>query len=126
MRMLWIRALLAALAIALVPLPSLAQGSATSSVTGVVVDVSGGSTADGANIIQESYSGSDSQLWRTSILSTPLPIPPTPTDLTATAASISQINLSWTASSSCTRSTKPDARRPTTNRRGDMFSRPIK
>ena len=70
----------------------------TSENSGLVVDVSGGSTADGANIIQGSYSGSDSQLWRTSILGTPLPMPPTPAGLAATPASISQINLSWTVS----------------------------
>jgi fibronectin type 3 domain-containing protein len=66
--------------------------------SGLVADVSGGSTANGANIIQWTYSGSDNQLWMPSIGVAPQPIPPAPTGLAATAATISQINLSWTAS----------------------------
>jgi fibronectin type 3 domain-containing protein len=70
----------------------------TSANSGLVADVSGGSTANGANIIQGTYNGGDSQLWMPGIASAPQPIPPTPTGLGATAASFSQINLSWTAS----------------------------
>jgi fibronectin type 3 domain-containing protein len=66
--------------------------------SGLVVDVSGGSTAAGANIIQSTYSGGDSQLWMPGVSPGPQPIPPTPTGLAATAVSISQINLAWTAS----------------------------
>jgi fibronectin type 3 domain-containing protein/regulation of enolase protein 1 (concanavalin A-like superfamily) len=64
--------------------------------SGLATDVASGSTADGANIIQSNYGGGDTQLWMLSLAGTP---PPTPTGLTATAASTSQINLSWTASS---------------------------
>ena len=71
----------------------------TSGNSGLAADVSGGSTSDGANIIQWTYSGADNQLWTPSIGSTPTPIPSAPTGLAATASSISQINLSWTASS---------------------------
>jgi fibronectin type 3 domain-containing protein len=70
----------------------------TSENSGLVADVSGGSTADGANIVQGNYSGSDSQLWMPSFTTAPQPIPPAPTGLAASPASISQINLSWTAS----------------------------
>jgi fibronectin type 3 domain-containing protein len=64
----------------------------------LVADVSGGSTAAGASIVQSTYDGSDSQLWLPSIGSAPQPIPPVPTGLAATPATISQINLTWTAS----------------------------
>jgi fibronectin type 3 domain-containing protein len=67
--------------------------------SGLVAEVSGGSTADGANIVQGNYTGSDSQQWLFGVASAAQPIPPTPTGLTATPASVSQINLSWTASS---------------------------
>ena len=66
--------------------------------SGLVADVSGGSTTAGANIVQSTYTGGDSQLWTPSVGVTPQLIAPVPTGLTATAASISQINLSWTAS----------------------------
>jgi len=69
-----------------------------SASSSLVADVSGGSTADGANIVQSTYHGGDSQLWMPSIGSALQPIPPVPTGLAATAASISQIDLSWTAS----------------------------
>ncbi len=39
----------------------------TSASTGLVLDVAGGSTADGANIVQKSYTGSDSQQWMPSL-----------------------------------------------------------
>jgi fibronectin type 3 domain-containing protein len=67
--------------------------------SGLVAEVSGGSTADGANIIQDNYNGSDSQQWLFGVASASQPIPPVPLGLTATPASISQINLSWNASS---------------------------
>ncbi len=70
----------------------------TSANSGLVADVDSGSTADGASIVQSAYSGAGSQQWRVSIAVAPLPPPPTPTGLTASAVSISQINLSWTAS----------------------------
>ena len=70
----------------------------TSANSGLVADVAGGSTTDGASIVQSAYSGADSQQWRVSIAVAPLPPPPTPTSLAATAVSISQIDLSWTAS----------------------------
>ena len=63
------------------------------------MDVSGGSIADGANIVQSAYTGGDSQLWMPGFAAVPQPIPPAPTSLAAAAASISTINLSWTASS---------------------------
>ena len=37
--------------------------------SGLVVDVADGSTADGANIVQKSYTGSDSQEWMPSLVS---------------------------------------------------------
>jgi fibronectin type 3 domain-containing protein len=64
----------------------------------LVADVSGGSTADGAMIVQSTHSGSDSQQWTPAVAATPQPIPPAPTGLAATPASISEIDLSWTAS----------------------------
>lgn len=70
----------------------------TSANSGLVAGVSGGAITNGANIIQDTYNGSDSQLWMPSIAVAPQPIPPTPTNLTASAASLSQINLSWPAS----------------------------
>ena len=69
-------------------------GSANS---GLAAEVSGGSTADGANIVQSAYDGGDSQLWMPGVASAPQPTPSAPTGLAATAASISQINLAWTA-----------------------------
>jgi fibronectin type 3 domain-containing protein/regulation of enolase protein 1 (concanavalin A-like superfamily) len=70
----------------------------TSANSGLVADLNGGATTNGANIIQGAYNGSASQLWTPSIAVAPQPIPPTPTGLGATPASLSQINLSWTAS----------------------------
>jgi fibronectin type 3 domain-containing protein len=70
----------------------------TSANSGLVADVNGSATTNGANIIQDTYNGGDSQLWMPSIAVAPQAIPPTPTNLTATAASLSQINLSWAAS----------------------------
>jgi fibronectin type 3 domain-containing protein len=64
----------------------------------LVADVSGGSTADGANIVQSTYGGGDSQQWMPSVAPAPQPIPAAPTGLSASADSISQITLSWTAS----------------------------
>jgi fibronectin type 3 domain-containing protein len=64
----------------------------------LVAEVAGGSTTDGANIVQSPRSGADSQQWLVGVAATPQPTPPPPTGLSATAASISQINLSWTAS----------------------------
>jgi fibronectin type 3 domain-containing protein len=66
--------------------------------SGLVADVSGGSTADGANIIQGTYSGGYSQQWMPGLANAPQPTPPTPASLQGMAVSISQINLSWTAS----------------------------
>ncbi len=65
---------------------------------GLVADVNGASTSDGANIVQSPDHGGDSQQWLVGVAATPQPIPPAPTGLSATAASISQINLSWTGS----------------------------
>ncbi len=70
----------------------------SSADSGLVAEVADGSTTAGAGIVQSTYTGGDSQLWMPSIGSAPQPIPPTPTGLAATAVSISQINLSWTAS----------------------------
>ena len=70
---------------------------AISANSGLAVDVSGSSTADDANIVQETYTGSDSQLWMPGVSSAPQPIPPTPTGLAATPVSIYQIGLSWAA-----------------------------
>jgi hypothetical protein len=39
----------------------------TSANSGLAADVSGGSTADGAKIIQWTYSGADNQLWTPSL-----------------------------------------------------------
>ncbi len=66
--------------------------------SGLVAGVSGGSTADGANIVQETSNGSNSQQWLPGLAVEPQPIPPTPTGLQGSAVSISQIDLSWTAS----------------------------
>lgn len=66
--------------------------------SGLVAGVSGGSTADGANIAQETSNSSNSQQWLPGLANAAPPTPPTPTGLAATPASISQINLSWTAS----------------------------
>jgi fibronectin type 3 domain-containing protein len=70
----------------------------TSANSGLVADVAGGSTTDGASIVQSAYSGADSQQWRIAIAVAPLPPPPAPTGLAASAVSISQIHLTWTAS----------------------------
>ena len=70
----------------------------TSANSGLVADVDSSSTTDCANIVQSAYSGADSQQWRVAIAVAPLPSPPAPTGLAASAASISQINLTWTAS----------------------------
>lgn len=64
----------------------------------LVAGVQGGSTADGASLIQSAPNGSDSQQWRVAIAVAPQPIPPAPTGFTGAAVSIHQINLSWTAS----------------------------
>ncbi len=66
--------------------------------SGLVAEVVGASSDDGANIVQSPRSGADSQQWRVGVAATPQPIPAAPTGLSATAVSISQINLSWTAS----------------------------
>ncbi|MGN6625332.1 MAG: RICIN domain-containing protein, partial [Tepidisphaeraceae bacterium] len=66
--------------------------------SGLVADVSGGSTASGAKIIQWTASGSDNQQWMFSIGSAPQPAAAAPSALSATAGSISSINLAWTAS----------------------------
>jgi len=68
----------------------------TSVKSGLAVDIASGSTADGTNIIQWTFNGGDNQQWMLGLAGTP---PPAPTGLIATAASASQINLSWTASS---------------------------
>ncbi len=70
----------------------------TSANGGLVMDVAAGSTANGANIIQATYTGGDSQLWMPGFAVTPQAVPPAPTGLTAAPASISRIDLSWTAS----------------------------
>ena len=70
----------------------------TSANSGLVADVDSGSTTDGASMVQFAYSGANSQQWRVAIAGAPLPPPATPTGLAASAASISQINLTWTAS----------------------------
>ena len=66
--------------------------------SGKAMDVSGASTADGAAVIQWPDSGAVNQKWIFSIGSTPQPIPAAPTSLAATAVSLSQVNLTWTAS----------------------------
>ncbi|MGN6370532.1 MAG: LamG-like jellyroll fold domain-containing protein [Phycisphaerae bacterium] len=70
----------------------------TSANSGLAIDVSGGSNANGANIVQSTYTGANSQLWMPGFSATPQPVPPAPTGLGATAPSIYQVNLSWTAS----------------------------
>jgi regulation of enolase protein 1 (concanavalin A-like superfamily) len=66
--------------------------------SGLVAGVSGGSTVDGANIAQEISNGSDSQQWMPGLANAAPPTPPAPSSLAATPVSISQVNLSWTAS----------------------------
>jgi len=61
----------------------------------LIVDVSSGSTADGANLVQWTDTGGDNQQWMPSLAST---APPAPTNFVATMATTSQANLSWTAS----------------------------
>jgi fibronectin type 3 domain-containing protein/regulation of enolase protein 1 (concanavalin A-like superfamily) len=64
----------------------------------LAADVSGASTANGAGIVQSISSGGNSQQWTPGSAVASQPIPPAPTGLAGTATSISQINLSWTAS----------------------------
>lgn len=66
--------------------------------SGLVAAVSSGSTADGANIVQAAPDRSASQQWMPGVAPAAQPIPPVPSGLSATADSIHQINLSWTAS----------------------------
>jgi len=65
---------------------------------GLVADISNGSTTAGANIVQSLSSGKMSQQWMPAIASARQPTPAAPANLAATAVSLSQIDLTWTAS----------------------------
>ncbi len=73
--------------------------SISSENSGLVCDVRDRSTTDGADIVQSTDSGNDSQQWLVGLAAEPQPTPTAPTDVTATPASIYQVDLSWTASS---------------------------